>query len=196
MIHAIGSDLGLFFKSAGCPIPIVDGPEFRPTTTFARERVVIEHDPNGDNFASRHRADTNPRTRLTRDVGVKITIYAQQPSKGAIYWEHVRRAEHVLDIVLIGIDKIAKTRRNIVVFKSGKFIYPEDMKESETPGGAVYELLFTFDRGVADRTWDGAADPTVTISAVYPGTGSGVIIKNTDNVSGSTEDGGPSTEGL
>lgn len=196
MIHEIGVNLGQYFKAAGCPIPVVDGPEFRPTTTFARERVVIEHNPTGDIFAPRRRADVNPRTRLTREIGVKITIYAQQPSKGAIYFEHVRRAEHVLDIVLIGIDKIAKERKNFVDFSSGKFVYTEDMTKSETPGGAVYELLLTFDRGVVDRSWDGAADPTATISAVYPGTGSGVIIRNTDNVSGSTEDGGPSTEGL
>lgn len=163
MIHEIGVELGKELASKGCPFAVIDGPEERPTTTFARERVVIEHDPSGDSFGSRHTADKNPRTRLTRITGVKITIYARHPNGGAIYWEHKRRAEHVLDMVLIGIDVIAKTRKNLCAFKSGKFVKPEDLKDSETPGGAMYELLFTFDRGVADRNWDGTAQPTATV---------------------------------
>lgn len=168
MIHEVGVDLGAQLASKGCPFPVVDGPEFRPTVTYARERVVIEHDPVGDNFTPRHRADTNPRTRLTRNTGVRVTIYAKHPSAGAIYWEHVRRAEHVLDLVLVGLDVVAKKRQNLVVFRSGKFVYPEDLKASETPGGAAYELLLTFDRGVADRNWDYSAGPTAIVTAVAP----------------------------
>lgn len=165
MIHDIGADLATQLSANNCPFPVVDGPEFRPTTTFARERVVIEHDMHaGDSFGPRRRADRNPRTRMTRLTGVKVTIYAQAPNKGAMYWEHIYRAEHVLDMVLIAIDVIAKERQNLVVFKSGKFVIPDDLAKSETPGGAVYELLFTFDRGVADRTWTGAALPTTVVS--------------------------------
>lgn len=182
MIHDIGTELAAALASKGCPFPVVDGPEFRETSTFGRERVVIEHDPQGDQFVSRHQTDRNPRTRLTRNVGVKVTIYAQSPSKGAMYWEHIRRAEHVLDLVLIQLDIIRGKRKNEIVYRSGKLVFPEDLKASETPGGAKYELYLTFDRGVADRTWAGAAQPTATISAVYPETGAGVVIKNTSNV--------------
>lgn len=164
MIHEVAVvELNAQLASKGCPFRAVDGPEFRPTTTFSRERIVVEHDPNGDNFQSRHLADRHPRTRLTREVGVKITIYAQEPRKGATYWEHIRRAEHVLDMVLVGLDVIVKKRRNILTLRSGKFVYPEDLKESETPGGAVYELYITIDRGVADRNWDGTGAPTATL---------------------------------
>ena len=194
MIHDIGCAVAAQIKSKGCPFEVVDGPEFRKTNTFARERIVIEQDPAGDSFTARHQADKNPRTRLTRNTGIKLTIYAQEPSKGANYFEHRERAEHVLDMVLCAIDIVRTESKNLVVFKSGKFIYPEDLQTSETPGGAIYELLFTFDRGVADRTWAGAGLPTATISAVYPDTGAGVVIKNTDTVSGFTEDGGSGTE--
>ena len=184
MIHEIAVNLGEILAERGCPIPVIDGPEFRTTTTFARERIVVEHDPAGDSFGPRHRADTGPRTRLTRLTGVKITIYTQKTTKGAIYWEHVRRAEHALDLVLISIDIIAKIRQNLVVFKSGKFVYPEDLKESETPGGAVYELLLTFDRGVAERNWDGTGGPTAIITDVYPNSGTGVTLQSTVNATG------------
>jgi hypothetical protein len=184
MIHEVAVQVGQALAAKGCPFAVVDGPEFRPTATFARERVVIEHDPAGDSFAPRHQADKNPRTRLTRNTGVKVTIYAQSAAKGATYWEHKRRAEHVLDMVLIAIDVIAKQRANLVVFRSGKFVYAKDFDGSETPGGAIYELFLTFDRGVADRNWDGTAQPTATITNVYPNYGSGVTIKNTDTATG------------
>jgi hypothetical protein len=164
LIHEIGVELAAQIGSKKCPFSVYDGPERRPTTTFGRERIVIEHDPNGDSFPPRHRADTNPRTRLSRAVGVKVTIYAQAATQGSIYWEHKRRAEHVLDMVLCGLDIVVKKRANILTFKSGKFVDPPDLKPSETPGGAVYELYVSIDRGVADRNWDGSIGPQATIS--------------------------------
>jgi hypothetical protein len=197
MIHELGVELAAYLGSKGCPFVdfVVDGPELRPTTTFARERIVIEHDmQGGDTFTPRTVANREPgRIRLNRVIGVKLTIYAQCPNKGAAYWEHVRRAEHVLDMVLAGLDIIKVKRKNHLVWRGGKFVFPEDFKP-ETAGGAVYELAFTFDRGVAVKNWDGTAEGTATITSVYPVSSSGVIIQNTDNVSGSTEDGGPQTE--
>lgn len=186
MIHEVGVDLGTYLKSKGCPFKVIDGPEFRPTTTFARERIVIEHDPAGDSFGARRQADKNPRTWMTRNTGVKITIYAKHPNTGSTYWEHIRRAEQVLDQVLVGINVVAKQRANLCTFKSGKFVLPPDLKDSETPGGAVYELLLTFDRGVAERNWDMSADPTAEVGDGF--------IKSTTVVSGVTEDGGASSE--
>jgi hypothetical protein len=189
MIHEVGVEVAAYMASKGCPFQVIDGPE-RETNTYARERVVIEHDPQGDGFADRHRTDSNPRTRLTRNIGVKVTIYAKNPRTGAPFWEHARRAEHVLDMVLIAFSIVAKKRQNLCVFRSGKFVDPPDLKDSETPGGAKYELYLTFDRGVADRNWDGTSQPTATITAVAPQTGSGVVIQNV----GTVEDDSSSTE--
>ena len=193
MIHEIGVELQAHFTARGCGLPVIDGPEFRPTTTYARERVVIEHDPAGDGYASRHRADTNMRTWLTRNVGVKITIYAQRPNRGAIYWEHIRRAEQVLDMVQVGLSVIAKKRGNLLDLRSSKLVFPDDLKDGETPGGAVYELFCTFDRGVADRTWGGEA-PVATVPIVAPFASGGPYITTTTTVSGFVTDGGTSTE--
>lgn len=169
MIHEVAVNLGQQLAGRKCPIQVVDGPDRRKPTTFGRERIVVEHDPNGDGFGPTHIAGPSkgipPRNLITRHVGVKITIYAQNPNKGSAYWEHKRRAEHVLDMVLCALYVVAKVRKNFLpVYKSGRFVDPEDLQESETPGGAVYELYITYDRGVADRNWDGSADPTVTIS--------------------------------
>jgi|HubBroStandDraft_4_1064222.scaffolds.fasta_scaffold155344_2 hypothetical protein len=187
MIHEVGVDLLAYLAGKSCPFPVIDGPEIRGTTTYARERIVIEHDPAGDDFAPRHiAARTTPVTRITRNTGVKVTIYAKNPRVGAPYWEHIRRAEHVLDLVLCGLYAVAKMRQNLFVFKSGKFFFPPDLKDSETHGGAAYELLLTFDRGVAERNWDMSGPPTLTV-------GDG-LIQNTVTATGETQDGGTSTE--
>jgi hypothetical protein len=195
MLHEIAVQLGQHLQYEGCPIPVIDGPEFRPTTTFARERIVIEHDLKGDAFVSRHRADVNPRTRLTRNMAAKATLYCKSTRPGAIYWEHVRRVEHLLDLVIISLDVIAKERQNLIQFKSGSFLYPEDFK-SETPGGAVYELLFSFDRGVVHRTWLFGIGPTATVVATTGTEPGQVTIVNSATAAGATEDGGTSTEDI
>jgi hypothetical protein len=165
MIHEVGQDMLAQFQARGVPFAVVDGPEIIETTTYARERVVIEHDPNGDDFAAaRHSQQNTPPLRYTRKIGVKITIYAKATRPSAMYWEHKRRAEQVLDQVLCCLYQVAKSRQNLPNFKSGKFVYPEDLKASERPGGAKYELLLTFDRGVFDLPWSGIPAQQVTVT--------------------------------
>jgi hypothetical protein len=163
--HYIGTDLQAQFAAKLVPFHVVDGPEIRPTTTGGRERVVIEHDlSGGDSFAPTHTPGQKPpRTRLTRVAAYKVTIYAKSPTAGAAYWEHEQRAEAILDQVLVGLDLVAKMRANVVQFRSGKFVFPADLKASETPGFATYELFFTFDRGVTDAKWDGTTVETIVI---------------------------------
>lgn len=165
MIHYVGVDLKADLAAHKCPFDVVDGPEFRPTTTGARERIVIEHDPNGgDAFGASHKQGPGPpRTVWVRTVAYKVTIYAKETHPGAAYWEHKQRADRVLDLVLVGLYQVAKVRANIFQVKSGKFVLPVDLKASETPGFAVYELLFTFDRGVTDQNWDGSQPQVITI---------------------------------
>jgi hypothetical protein len=188
VIHEIGVELQAQLQSKLCPIPVIDGPEFRPTATFARERIVIERDMSStDGYAqpgtgARHRADVNPRTLMTRVIAVKLTLYVKNPSAGSTYWEHQRRLDTLLDMVLCGLYNVVKPRQNLLTIRSGKYVLPEDLKASETPGGAVYELLVTIDRGVADRNWDGTAEPTYTVP---PGTVTTTTVS--DPTGGNTE---------
>lgn len=162
MIHAIGEQLATALAAASIPIPVVDGPERRKTTTFARERVVLEHFGE-DRIQPKHKATVNPQARMSRVVSYKATIYAQHPAKGAAEFEHRRRCEQILDQVLVGLDVIVKARANILSWSSGKFVIPEDMKDAETLGGAVYELTFTIDRVVTTATFTGAKAPEATV---------------------------------
>lgn len=166
MIHEIGLELQTKLRAQGLHVPVVDGPEFGETTTNARERIVLEHDEDGkDAFARPRSQRPNPKHRFTRGIAAKLTIFARSERAGASTWEHRRRAEHMLDMVLCALDLIAADRHNAWAPTGGGFTRAADLEQSAKPAGAVYELTFSFDRAVAMRTWAGDARPEITLGA-------------------------------
>jgi hypothetical protein len=189
VIHEIGVQLQAALHAKKCGFNVVDGPERRDTTTYSRERVVIQR-AGDDAFETNHKATVNPPTRFTRLVPCKLTIYAQEPKKGPAEWEHYRRAEKVLDLCLCALYAIAKGRANRFIPRAGRFLPSPDLKDAETFGGVRYELDFIFDRGVADTKWDGTAAGTTTITD----DNTGVTLANTYDVTAITEESGSQTE--
>ncbi len=165
MIHEIGKELEAVLRTAGCPLRVDDGPESTQTTTFGRERIVIEHVPGGDSFGPTRSQHVNPDHRMTWIVGCKVTIYAQSPSAGARPFEHRRRASRVLNMVLVGLEQVARTNRNAWRPTGGGFVTPADLAASEAQAGAVYELTFTYDRPVVVQTWAGESAAEFTLGA-------------------------------
>lgn len=186
MIHEIGVELAAALKAKGYAAVVVDGPEATGSTSFARERIVIEHDADGtDKFGPALSQHKNPKQRMTRGIAAKLTIYAQTTTAGAMPFEHRRRAEHILDMVLVAMDGVAIARKNKWTPTGGKFVTPPDLAGSDAFAGASYALTFTFDRGVFDATWAGASRPEAAVGV------GGVSITNTTNV---TQANGPDGE--
>lgn len=163
MIHEIAIEVAAILASKGVPFDVLDGPEDTTTATWGRERIVINHAP--DTFGPVLSQRANPRQRRTVHANYKATIYAQEPVSGAQPFEHRRRCELARDMFLIAMDYVASARRNAWLPTSGQFVDPPDLDASEVNGGAVYELAFTFDRGVADVTWAGAAKTEFSLIA-------------------------------
>ena len=161
-MHEIAKELQTALGAQGCPFQVIDGPEASTTTTGGRERIVIEH-ADGDRYGAVRGTHVNPKHKFTRSVSAKATIYAQSPATGALPYEHRRRAEHALDLVLVALDGVAVERHNQLTVTGGKFIEPADFANSQVQPGAVYELTFTIDRAVMVRTWAGAAQPEVVV---------------------------------
>lgn len=161
MIHEIGRELESRLRAKGCPFPVVDRETDKPVGW--RERIVIEHDGN-DSFGPVRSQHTNPKHRATRRIGGKITIYARSPAANATAWEHRRRAEAALDLVICAMAYIAADRKNAWAPTGGAFVAPADETSADAPGGAAYELRFTFDRPVPDWTWGKAIAPEATIA--------------------------------
>lgn len=177
MIHEIGVEINQKLAGLLCPFRVVDGPEATGTTTGARERIVIQHDESGDSFSPARKNNVNPVQRAIRNIGVKLTIYAQASALGSAHWEHRRRAEHVLDLLIVALDSVLKTRRNGYSINGGRFISANDLDKSEVIPGAIYELRLSIERGIYDTNWKYDKRPEVAIGG--PG---GVSIDSTTEV--------------
>lgn len=187
MIHEIGVELQAALRAKGCPFVVLDR-ESTKATTWGRQRIVIEHDEGGDAFAPTRSQHKNPKHRMTRTIGAKLSIYAQSTKSGALEFEHRRLAEHVLDLVLVAMGDVAAVRKNAWKPGRGRFVTPEDLETSEKFGGAVYELAFAIDRAVEVRTYAYAAEPETALVAN--------TITSTTKVSlaeGPDDDGDPNT---
>lgn len=167
MIRDIADALQARLREKGCPIPVVTSAEPSKTNTGGRERIVVEHDYDGnDAYSGPKSQHGNPKHVMTRTVAAKLTVYAQSVKAGAQLFEHHRRAEQILDVVLASMDLV--TRDDLQVAwrpTGGRFIRPEDLETSAKLPGVVYELTFTADRAVTQVTWRGDAAPEVTLPA-------------------------------
>ncbi len=162
MIHEIGLELQAALVVRECPFRVVDGPEPTATTTWGRERIVLEY---GDDFKfgpvrSQHK---NPQHAGSMTIPAKATIYAQSTRAGAMRFEHERRALLAARQVYVALEKVLRLRKNPPTIKSGRFVPPPDLEKSERPAGAVFEIEFEFLTGVPDLTWAGEARPEHTL---------------------------------
>lgn len=177
MIAAIAKELDDALRAKGVPLRVSMGPERTDTATPARERIVVEYDDSAGDSLSTAPQHRNTAIKFVRLVGAKLTIYAQDSNAGAMDYEHRRRAEHALDLVLVALDGVVRGRRNTLAIRGSRFIRPDDLAQGKHFGGAAYELTFTVDRAVADTTWKNETTPTVTMAE------GGLRMRNTTRVS-------------
>lgn len=180
MMHDLGIALRARLAVQSCPLPVVDGPEeFDAAVTYAPSRIVIEHDDQ-DAFVNGRGVRANPaRAAWFRKVGGKITIYGQSPRPAAVPFEHRLYVDRVLDLVVTSLDEAVRgTLRCNLEISSGGFEPLADLEGSKRAAGAKYVLRFAVERGVATKTWAGAARPEAEI-----GGADGITIGSTTRVS-------------
>lgn len=168
MLYEISKEVDARLKVKKVPLRVAFGPE-RTKSTALNERIVIEHD-EGDTFEALMLVQPNlgkpsPSAAFKRWQAAIARIYARSPNAGAIQADHYRRAEAVLDRLLLALDYVVRVRKNAMRLVGGRFILPEDLSSSETWPGALYELRFAIDRGVIDTDWNGESAETVEIVA-------------------------------
>jgi hypothetical protein len=164
MIHEIGLEIDALLKARGCPMPVIDGPESDPTT-FANDRIVIET-AGGDAWIPVERVSHNPKRYAIRRIGVQIRIFAHVERKGAAFFEHRRKCDHVLDLVYVALRKVAQTRGNAFEIRTADYYLPPDLAASDSPAGCGYELRLFWDRAVGDIDWQYRKADEATITDV------------------------------
>lgn len=181
MIHEIGVELQARLTTQVCPVTVVDGPELGNSNAVTRERIVIERDRGeAEPVAGPKGTGRNPRHAFDRVLAAKVTIYAQEPRPGALYFEHERRCDHIADLVLVALEKVLISRKDGgFSIGAGRWVDIEDLAKSKRPSMVAYEIPFTVRRAVEDRTWAGVAATEATLT----GSSGGVTIRNTTEVS-------------
>lgn len=161
MIHEIGRELEAQLLAKGCPFKVIDRETTKPTSW--RNVIVIER--RSDATGPARTQSINPKRYYTRYIGAKVTVYVQSTKSGALEFEHERIADRVVDLVQVALRKIAADRKQPIAFGRSELVKIPDLEASERLGGAVYELEFTVERSVADRTWTGAIAAEFEIGA-------------------------------
>ena len=165
MIHEIGVELKAALAANGCPLVVVDGPEYGASVLSPVERVVIERDRDRDEpVVGPKGAGRNPRHAFDRVLAAKVTIYARDTRSGAAHYEHERRADDLVDEVLVALQKVIRTRKNAGFgIGAGRWVTLEDAKGTPVTTFAVYSIPFTVPRAVEARTYAGAAATEVDL---------------------------------
>jgi hypothetical protein len=163
LIHEIGRDLEAKLRAKGCAFTVVDREEFK-RTGWVSNRIVI--DETGDTFGPARSQSINPRRYYTGNIGASIRVYAKSAKAGAKEFEHRRLARVVVDLCLVALRTIRAERKTGLAIGAGAFVEIEDLEGSSSKGGAVYDLAFTVERGVADRTFAGAIAAEANLTAI------------------------------
>ena len=187
MLHAIASELTTALAAKGVPFQVYysDAPQAHG---ISWRRIVLDEDTDGgDGFKPQACQNRNPKSPGTLSVGVVLRVWAESNVHGAMGHNHREMARQVVDLLLVAIDEVCRTRAQPWTWKSGKFLKPEQIDPSlqgmRPASGVVYEIRGSIDRGVFDRTWIGEAAPTVEV-----GTDGMIIRQNTLVVEGDPDE--------
>ncbi len=183
MIHEVGRELEAKLTAKGCAFKVVDREEFK-RIAWASNRIVI--DETGDTYSPAKSQSYNPKRYYTGNIGAKLTIYAKSAKSGAAEFEHRRLARKVVDLSLVALRTIRAERRMGLAIGGGRFVEIEDLAASERKGGAVYELDFTLERGIADIDFAGEAAEEFTIAAPITMAGAPALTFANEGVTGDT----------
>lgn len=160
------------------PFPVTYGPE-----AFVREcrgnQVVIMRDTQSDGFAPPPTAARNgffdstnanrPTGRLlgVRTVGVVAYVFAKATVPGASRAEHEDLADQCVDAVQCALYNTGTATKQPVALLSGRFVPASELLGVHDKfSGVIYELRFTMQRGVTDRTFEGLGLTEVELDKV------------------------------
>jgi hypothetical protein len=158
VIYSISQDLAVYLKAQECPVRVVYGPERAKTIAVIDERIVIQRDrDSGDPIEAPMSQHRNPRMWRVRELGAVIRVYAKSTATGAGVHDHERRADQIADMLIVGLERISRTRKQPWRPTSSPKLLDDaalQMIGIETWPGVVYEMRIAVARGVFETAWD------------------------------------------
>ncbi len=173
LIYELARDLQTLLTARKFPVNVIHGPpRLGLPETFGAGSLEVHTQldaQGGDDVGGAARGSkANPRQVGTRAIGVRALIYARSSLDGAGIGDHEKLCQALVDGVIVSLLHWASETKAVgFAFKSGKMISRDERvaEGSDTPPGAVYELVFSVPRGVYALTYEGEARP-VTSGAI------------------------------
>jgi hypothetical protein len=160
------------------PFEVTYGPE-----AFVREgrgnRVVIMRDTQSDSFGpppssarngfpdpTRSNAMTG-RLLGVRNIGVVAYVFGKATMPGATRAEHEDIVDCCVDAIQCALYNTGAQTRMPVAILGGRFVPKAELEGVHDKfAGVIYEMRFTMQRGVTDRTYEGDGLSVVTLDKV------------------------------
>lgn len=168
MIHEVFVLMRTALKAKGVPFEIVYGPQQVPDKVGATRIEVFRDYQTGDTLDAPRGASRNPRQVRRRLMSAVVRIFSRATVKGAQRHDHERLADQLADMATVALTDIAREQRIPLQVQRGAMV-PDETTDGWA--GVVYELRFTVERGVFDRTFQGDAATESTLTATSGRTG-------------------------
>lgn len=162
MIHEVFVLLRTSLKAKGVPCDIIYGPPQVPLKVGDTRIEFFRDYATGDSLDAPRGVHRNPRMVRRRLVAVCVRIFARSTKKGAQRHDHEDLADQLADMALVALHDIAREQRIPLQVQRAGFAQDET---TDGWAGVVYELRFSVERGVFDRTFQGDAATESTLTA-------------------------------
>lgn len=169
MIDLMSRDVEAMLRKREFPFRVVYGPE-RLKRSAGQTFIHFDRDrESGDGARAMISAQSHPRVRRIRDLGVVVTVYAQSTKASARYSEHEELCDALVDAIMFALDEWftgAKTGA-LPEYTESRLLRGEELEaEYAQWPGVVYRLRFDLPRGVRELTFKGEARPTGSAAGV------------------------------
>jgi len=160
MIYRVSKIIATEVADRGCPLPVVYGPERLQSVAYADSRIVIERprSATADTVFATRTTKHNPRRRAERSIAAVARVVARSTVDGARVQDHEELADNTADAIIVALQRAAAQLDTTIRIEESGLLSEDDLDATglEAWSGVVYEIQFTVQRGVYDRTWVGA----------------------------------------
>jgi len=165
MIYDVAKIVAEELAARDCPLRVIYGPERLSDVSLTDSRIVIERvRGRSDSYVAPRSGRNNPPRRADCLVAGTATIYARSGVAGARIEEHEAIADQAADLVYVALKTAANQLLTTVEVISAGLLSAADLglDDLESWPAVVYEIGFSFRRGVNDLIWDTDSRPVQT----------------------------------
>lgn len=164
MLYALARIAETELQLRGCPVRVMYGPERMQDTALTDTRIVFQRSRRArDRISSPSSSKLNPSRRAERELDALVQVIARSSLDGAQLHDHEELADQIVDMLIVVLQIAAARSKTTVALNGGSFLSTQALalEGMESWPGVVYELTFSVQRGVFDRSWAGDAKGTV-----------------------------------